>query len=129
VIGLDATLKQRLVTNVSNALDMALLTSDGSNDSIVGLSYRPQVQTAALDVTDADSLLDAIALASAAEVTPNRWFINGQHFIALRKLKDGNCATSSSPASRRTSPTACSAFRSPSRTSSSRAPRCCVIRA
>ena len=43
---------------------------------------------AVLDVTDADSLLDAIALASAAEVTPNRWLINGDDFIALRKLKD-----------------------------------------
>ena len=39
-------------------------------------------------MTDADSLLDAIALASAAEVTPNRWFINGQDLIALRKLKE-----------------------------------------
>lgn len=38
--------------------------------------------------TDADSLLDAIALASAAEVMPNRWFINGADFIALRMLKD-----------------------------------------
>jgi HK97 family phage major capsid protein len=46
------------------------------------------VQTG-LDVTDSDSLLDAIALASADEVIPNRWFINGQDFIALRKLKDG----------------------------------------
>jgi HK97 family phage major capsid protein len=29
-----------------------------------------------------------IALASAAEVTPNRWFVNGTDFIALRKLKE-----------------------------------------
>ena len=47
------------------------------------------MQTGDLDVADADSLLDALALASAAEVTPNRWFINGADFIALRKLKDG----------------------------------------
>jgi len=39
-------------------------------------------------VTDADSLLDAIALASAAEVTPNHWFVNGGDFIELRKLKE-----------------------------------------
>ncbi|WP_155726267.1 phage major capsid protein, partial [Mycobacterium avium] len=30
------------------------------------------------------------ALASAAEVTPTRWFLSGADFIALRKLKDGN---------------------------------------
>jgi len=88
VIGLDATLKQRLVTDVSHALDMALLKGDGTADSITGIIHQADVQTSELDVTDADSLLDAIALASAAEVTPNRWFINGQDFIALRKLKD-----------------------------------------
>lgn len=44
------------------------------------------MQTGTLDVADADSLLDAIALAS--EVTPNRWFVNGADFIALRKLKE-----------------------------------------
>ena len=45
--------------------------------------YKPATWT-----TDADSLLDAIALASAAEVMPNRWFVNGTDFIALRKLKE-----------------------------------------
>ena len=46
------------------------------------------MQTGDLDAADADSLLDAIALASAAEVMPNRWFVNGTDFIALRKLKE-----------------------------------------
>ncbi|MET0994706.1 MAG: phage major capsid protein [Mycobacterium sp.] len=89
VIGLDATLKQRLVTDVSNALDDALLKGAGTSDTIRGIINQTGVQTGALDVADADSLLDALALASAAEVTPNRWFINGADFIALRKLKDG----------------------------------------
>jgi HK97 family phage major capsid protein len=88
VIGLDATLKQRLVTDVSNTLDQALLTGTGANATITGIINQPGVQTGELDVTDADSLLDAIALASAAEVTPNHWFVNGQDFIALRKLKE-----------------------------------------
>lgn len=94
VIGLDATLRTRLVTDVSRALDTALLTGTGKDSSsvadhsITGIINQSGVQTGDLDVTDADSLLDAIALASAAEVTPNRWFINGQDFIALRKLKD-----------------------------------------
>lgn len=88
VLGLDAVLKSRLVLDVSNKLDTALLTSTGASNSITGLVNQAGVQTGVLDVTDADSLLDAIALASAAEVTPNHWFINGQDFIALRKLKD-----------------------------------------
>jgi HK97 family phage major capsid protein len=78
------------------------------------------VQTGALDVTDGDSQLDAIALASAAEVAPNRWFINGQDFIALRKLKDlqDRYLLESDVTKDVTLPTACSASRSPSRTSS-----------
>lgn len=90
VIGLDATLRQRLVTDVSKALDDALLKGAGSSNTIKGIINQTGVQTGVLDVTDPDSLLDAIALASAAEVTPNRWFINGADFIALRKLKDGD---------------------------------------
>jgi HK97 family phage major capsid protein len=88
VIGLDAALRARLVKDVSDKLDLALLTGDGADDSITGIINQADVQTGVLDVTDADSLLDAIALASAAEVTPNRWFINGSDFIALRKLKE-----------------------------------------
>lgn len=64
-------------------------TTEGeAADGITGLINQPGVQTGILDVTDADSLLDAIALASAAEVMPNRWFVNGTDFIALRKLKE-----------------------------------------
>ena len=74
---------------MSNALDDALLKGAGTSDTIRGIINQTGVQTGALDVADADSLLDALALASAAEVTPNRWFINGADFIALRKLKDG----------------------------------------
>lgn len=87
VLGLDAVLRQRLVTDVSNALDDALLKGAGTSNTIKGLINQTGVQTGGLDVADADSLLDAIALASAANVTPNRWFISGADFISLRKLK------------------------------------------
>lgn len=89
VIGLDATLKQRLVTDVSNALDTALLTGDGTSNTIFGILNQSGSQAGTLDVTDADCLLDAIAQATAVEATPNRWMINGQDFVSLRKLKDG----------------------------------------
>ena len=81
------------------------------------------MQTGALDVADADSLLDAIALASAAEVTPNRWFINDADFITLRKLKetgDSNKYLLESDV-QQAPPIGSSASRSRSRTSSPRA--------
>ncbi len=90
VIGIDSVLQNRLVKVVGDALDTALLTGTGTSNSITGLINQADVQTGTLDVTDADSLLDAIGLASAAEVTPNRWLINGTDFIALRKLKEAD---------------------------------------
>ena len=62
VIGIDAVLQNRLVKVVSDALDTALLTGDGIDDTIAGLIEQDNVQTGELDVTDADSLLDAIGL-------------------------------------------------------------------
>ncbi|ODQ85321.1 phage major capsid protein [Mycolicibacterium holsaticum] len=88
VIGIDAVLKARLVKDVSDALDNALLKGNGASDSITGIINQANVQTGTLDVTDADSLLDAIGQAVAEEVMPNRWFVNGADFIELRKLKE-----------------------------------------
>ena len=90
VIGLDSVLKDRLVSDVSRKLDTAFLTGDGADDSVTGIINQPGVQTGTLDTADPDSLLDALALAAAAEVTPNRWMVSGADFFALRKLKDGN---------------------------------------
>ena len=87
---LDAVLKQRLVNDVSNALDDALLTGTGASNSITGLINQPGVQTGLLDTTDTDGFLDALALAHAAEVEPTRWFMSGADFFAVRKLKDND---------------------------------------
>ncbi|ORA69352.1 capsid protein [Mycolicibacterium elephantis] len=88
VIGIDAVLKARLVKDVSDALDNALLKGDGSSDSITGIIEQANVQTDVWDPTDPDTLMDAIGLAVAAEVTPNRWFLNGADFVTLRKVKE-----------------------------------------
>lgn len=90
VIGIDSVLKARLVKDVSDVLDQALLTGAGAADSITGITEQDGVTTGALDVADADSLLDAIAALNALEVTPNRWFISGADFAALRKLKESS---------------------------------------
>ncbi|GAA1663723.1 phage major capsid protein [Citricoccus zhacaiensis] len=87
VMGLDAVLQARLVNDVANKLDSALLTGDGADGSITGIINQPGVQTGTLDVADPDSLLDALALAHAAEVTPSTWIVNAADYIALRKLK------------------------------------------
>ncbi|MGX9295221.1 phage major capsid protein [Tsukamurella paurometabola] len=92
VIGIDATLKARLVKDVSDLLDDALLAGAGASNSIKGVINQTGVTTGELDVTDPDSLLDAIASLNAQEVTPNRWFLSGADFAALRKLKEGTAS-------------------------------------
>lgn len=87
-IGFDSVIQSRLVTDVSNKLDSELLVGTGASDGITGIVNQAGVQEGTLDVTDADTFLDALALASASEVTPNRLFLNGQDFIKVRKLKD-----------------------------------------
>lgn len=88
VIGLDATLKARLVSDVARKLDTAFLIGNGADKSVTGIVNQPGVQTGVLDATKPDSLLDALALASAAEVTPDRWFLSGADFTSIRKIKD-----------------------------------------
>ncbi|WNG95288.1 phage major capsid protein [Mycobacterium sp. ITM-2016-00318] len=88
VIGIDAVLKARLVKDVSDKLDLALLTGNAASDSIRGLLHQAGTVTTELDVTDADSLLDAIGTCVANEVMPNRWLFNGGDFVKLRKLKE-----------------------------------------
>ena len=90
VIGLDSVLKARLVSDVARKLDTAFLIGDGADGAVTGIVNQAGAQQATLDASDPDSLLDALALASAAEVTPNRWFISGADFFTLRKLKDGD---------------------------------------
>lgn len=89
-VSFDALIKARLVTDVANKLDTELLAGDGKNGGITGILNQTGTQAGTLDVADADSLLDAMALASAKEITPNRWFMSGADFMSIRKLKDGN---------------------------------------
>lgn len=90
VIGLDQVLKTRLVADVARKIDDAFLTGDGADGSVTGIVNQTGVQTGVLDATEPDSLLDALALASAAEVQPNRWILSGTDFYAIRKIKDNS---------------------------------------
>lgn len=88
--GVTSVLQTRLVKDVANSLDTMLLKGDGKDGGATGFLNQPNTQTAALDVNDTDSLLDMLALAASKEVTPNRWFLSGEDFYTLRKVKDKN---------------------------------------
>ena len=87
---LDVVLKDRLVTDVASKLDDALLGGTGADSTVTGIINQAGTSQAVLDVTEPDSLLDALAVAAASEVTPNRWFLSGADFFSLRKIKDAD---------------------------------------
>lgn len=86
--GVSSIMEQRIVSDVRTKLDDALLKGDGSDHSIKGIFSQESTLTGTLDLSNPDSLLDALATATAQEVKPNRWFINASDFFALRKVKD-----------------------------------------
>lgn len=90
VIGLDAVLQARLVTDVANALDAALWDGDGSSDTIKGILQADNIETGPLDVTDVDSLIDGLATAQGNHVTPTHWAMTPTTFSAFRKIKVGD---------------------------------------
>lgn len=89
VVGLDAVLQQRLITDVATALDAALWSGSGSSNTIKGIIAQSGIATGDLDVTDADSLIDGIATAQANKVTPTHWAMTASTFQAFRKIKVG----------------------------------------
>ena len=48
------------------------------------------MSTGAFVPSDPDSLIDAIGLLNAREVSPSRWFISGADFVTLRKVKEAS---------------------------------------
>lgn len=89
-IGVSEVLQRRLVADVRDKLDTALLVGDGADNSVTGIINQPGVTNAAWDVADPDSILDGLATLAASEVSPTRILMNGTDFFSLRKLKDGD---------------------------------------
>ena len=87
VIGLDAVLRARLVTDVANALDAALWDRTGTSNTIKGILRQTGIQTGTLDLADADSLIDGWASAMANKVSPTHWVMTSASFSSIRKLK------------------------------------------
>ncbi|OYN79983.1 phage major capsid protein [Mycolicibacterium sphagni] len=58
-------------------------------DGITGIFNQAGTQQAEYDTSDLDSLLDAVAVAKASNVSPNRWYVNPVDFVELRKIHKG----------------------------------------
>lgn len=86
--GVSQTLQTRLVTDVRDKLDTALLNGDGADDTVTGLVNTPGALTGTFDSGDPDSVLDAVAAMSAEEITPTVIYMNGADFFDMRKVKD-----------------------------------------
>jgi HK97 family phage major capsid protein len=89
VVGLDAVLRQRLVTDVANALDAALWDGAGTTNTVKGILRQTGIVTGTLDLAAPDSLIDGLATAQGNHVTPSHWVMTSASFAALRKLKVG----------------------------------------
>ena len=87
VVGLEAVLQTRLVTDVAHALDAALWDGAGTANTVKGILRQTGVATGTLDLTDADSLIDGWATAMANKVSPTHWVMTSTSFSAIRKLK------------------------------------------
>ena len=87
-LGVSQVLQSKIVDDVKVKLDTALLKGDGADNSVTGLLNLPGLETAALDPANVDTILDALSVMAANEVTPNRLFMSGADFFAIRKAKD-----------------------------------------
>ncbi len=95
VVGLEAVLRTRLVTDVANALDAALWDGAGTSNTVKGILRATGIATGTLDLTDADSLIDGIATAQGNKVNPTHWVMTAASFATLRKLKIANAGATS----------------------------------
>lgn len=93
VVGLEAVLRTRLVTDVGNALDAALWDGAGTSNTIKGIFRASSIGTGTLDLTDPDSLIDGMATAQGNHVSPTHWVMTSASFAALRKLKIAKAGT------------------------------------
>jgi HK97 family phage major capsid protein len=89
VVGLDAVLRQRLVTDVANALDAALWDGTGTTNTVKGILRQTGIVTGTLDLAAPDSLIDGLATAQGNHISPSHWVMTSASFAALRKLKVG----------------------------------------
>lgn len=89
-VGVSSVLQNRIVSDVREKLDDALLMGDGDNDTVTGILNQPEIESAPYSPADPDTILDGLAWLAGNEITPNRLIMNGGDFFAVRKLKDAD---------------------------------------
>ncbi|KYH43678.1 capsid protein [Branchiibius sp. NY16-3462-2] len=93
IVALDATLRDRLVTDVANKLDVQFLSASGDGTTTPkGLFAWAGTQNVAVaGALTLDALIDAWGLALSGNVNMSslRWLMKPREFVKLRKLKDG----------------------------------------
>lgn len=87
VVGLEAVLRTRLVTDVANGLDAALWDGAGTSDTIKGIFRQTGIATGVLNLSDPDSLIDGLATAQGNKVSPTHWVMTSSSWATLRKNK------------------------------------------
>ena len=87
VVGLEAVLHTRLVTDVANALDAALWDGAGTSNTIKGIFRQTGIATGVLNLSDPDSLIDGLATAQGNKVSPTHWVMTSSSWATLRKNK------------------------------------------
>lgn len=87
VVGLEAVLRTRLVTDVANALDAALWDGTGASNTIKGIFRQTGIATGVLNLSDPDSLIDGLATAQGNKISPTHWVMTSSSWATLRKNK------------------------------------------
>lgn len=85
----STVLQNKVVSDVRDTLDLALLTGDGEENTIKGL-LNSGVETAPFAAADPDTVMDGLAYMSGNESVPTRIYMSGTDFFTMRKLKDGD---------------------------------------
>ncbi|MGI5951827.1 MAG: phage major capsid protein [Brooklawnia sp.] len=91
IVALDATLRNRLVTDVADKLDRQFLSAggDGTTTPLGLFAYQDTQNVPVGGPLDLDVLLDAWGKALAANVNMGslKWLLRPDDFVGLRKLK------------------------------------------
>lgn len=85
----STVLQNKVVGDVRDTLDLALITGDGEENTITGL-LNAGIETAPFSAADPDTVMDGLAYMSGNEAVPTRIYMSGADFFTMRKLKDGD---------------------------------------
>lgn len=89
-VNLEGVIRQKLVTDVTNKLDDALLKGDGAGDTITGILNQAGVTKVKADPATIDGFLYGLAKMAAVEEQPSVAFMSGDDYFKILGLKDGS---------------------------------------